>query len=48
MYAYRTGERRPTDYEDIEKTALSLYMSTLAGSTLIHDVGYMDMGMTAS
>ncbi len=48
MCAYRTGDRRPTDYEDIEKAALSLYMSTLAGSTLIHDVGYMDMGITAS
>jgi trimethylamine--corrinoid protein Co-methyltransferase len=30
------------------EAALSLFQSTLAGSTLIHDVGYMDTGMTAS
>jgi trimethylamine--corrinoid protein Co-methyltransferase len=30
------------------EAALSLYQATLAGSTLIHDVGYMDSGMTAS
>jgi trimethylamine--corrinoid protein Co-methyltransferase len=30
------------------EAALSLFQSTLAGSTLIHDVGYMDTGMTGS
>jgi trimethylamine--corrinoid protein Co-methyltransferase len=30
------------------EAALSLFQSALAGSTLIHDVGYMDTGMTAS
>jgi len=30
------------------EAALSLFQSILAGSTLIHDVGYMDTGMTAS
>lgn len=30
------------------EAALSLFQATLAGSTLIHDVGYMDSGMTAS
>jgi trimethylamine--corrinoid protein Co-methyltransferase len=30
------------------EAALSLFQATLSGSTLIHDVGYMEMGMTAS
>jgi trimethylamine--corrinoid protein Co-methyltransferase len=30
------------------EAALSLFQAALAGSTLIHDVGYMDTGMTAS
>jgi trimethylamine--corrinoid protein Co-methyltransferase len=35
------------DGQATAEAALSLYVATSAGSNLIHDVGYMEMGMTA-
>lgn len=35
------------DAQGAAEASLSLFNSTLAGSNLIHDVGYMEMGMTA-
>jgi trimethylamine---corrinoid protein Co-methyltransferase len=35
------------DAQGAAEATLSLFNSTLAGSNLIHDVGYMEMGMTA-
>ena len=35
------------DGQATAEAALSLYVATAAGSNLIHDVGYMEMGMTA-
>jgi trimethylamine--corrinoid protein Co-methyltransferase len=35
------------DGQATAEAALSLYVATSAGSNLVHDVGYMEMGMTA-
>ncbi len=36
------------DGQATAEAALSLYVASSAGSNLIHDIGYMEMGMTAS
>jgi trimethylamine--corrinoid protein Co-methyltransferase len=36
------------DGQAMAEAALSRYVATSAGSNLIHDIGYMEMGMTAS
>jgi trimethylamine---corrinoid protein Co-methyltransferase len=43
-----TTDSKMLDSQGASEATLSLFHSTLIGSNLIHDVGYMEMGMTAS